>query len=188
VGLDQFVTAHEGTTAPAPVGLTASATCVNADMIPTSENIPQIAAATLCLINQQRALHREGALRDNADLDAAAAGHSQDMVAGDYFDHVSPTGQTPLNRILASGYVPHGDMYELGENIDLGTYNLATPAAIVADWMNSPPHRANILNSDFVDSGIGVVAQAPAQYAGAQPGATYTQDFGVLESSNGSMS
>ena len=110
------------------------------------------------------------------------------MVSADYFDHVSPTGETPLDRIRASGYLRRGDAYELGENIDLGTLNLATPAAVVADWMNSPDHRANILNSDFVDSGIGVVAQAPAQYAGAQDGATYTQDFGALEAPDGAVS
>jgi uncharacterized protein YkwD len=162
--------------------------CVNSDLIPTSANIPQIDAATLCLINQQRALHGESPLRDNADLDNSATQHSQDMVTADYFDHTSPTGDTVLDRIRASGYLISGDVYELGENIDLGTYQLATPAAIVSDWMNSPDHRANILNSDFVDSGIGVVAQAPAQYAGAQPGATYTQDFGAREAPNGSIS
>jgi uncharacterized protein YkwD len=187
-GLDSFVSARAGVTARSPVGVTASVPCVNADLIPTSGNIPQIDAATLCLINQQRALHGESALRDSARLDSAATQHSQDMVTADYFDHISPTGNTPLDRIRASGYVVSGDVYELGENIDLGTYQLATPASIVTDWMNSPDHRANILDSDFVDSGIGVVAQAPAQYAGAQPGATYTQDFGAQEAPDGAIS
>jgi uncharacterized protein YkwD len=57
---------------------------------------------------------------------------------------------------------------------------LATPAAIVASWMASPGHRANILDPDFRDSGVGVVARAPRRYANGQPGATYTQQFGAV--------
>ena len=56
---------------------------------------------------------------------------------------------------------------------------LSTPSAIVAGWMRSPEHRANILNPDFRDSGIGIVAHAPRRYSGGQRGATYTQQFGV---------
>lgn len=103
------------------------------------------------------------------------------MVSSNYFDHISPTGETPLDRIRSSGYVPSGWGYELGENIGLGTFGLATPASIVTAWMDSPEHRANILDPDFRDSGVGVVARAPAQYANGEPGATYTQDFGVVQ-------
>jgi uncharacterized protein YkwD len=116
--------------------------CANANAVPTSENIPQIAAATLCLINQQRALSHEQALKDDANLDVAATEHSLDMVASNYFDHVRPTGSSPLDRIQASGYIPRGYAYELGENIAMGTLTLGTPAATVAAWMASPPHRA----------------------------------------------
>ena len=103
------------------------------------------------------------------------------MVWANYFAHVSPTGETPLARIVASHYVSTGSSYELGENIVLGTLALATPAAAMTGWMNSPEHRANILNPLFRDSGIGVVAQAPARYSNGQGGAVYTQDFGVVQ-------
>ena len=83
------------------------------------------------------------------------------MVSENYFDHISPAGETPLARIKASTYLPRRSAYMVGENIALGTMQLATPASIVASWMKSPDHRANILNPDFRDSGIGVVAQAP---------------------------
>jgi uncharacterized protein YkwD len=162
--------------APAAVG-----PCVNAELVPTASNASQISAAALCLVNQQRALHGEGALRENAELDSAAMHHSRDMVASNYADHISPSGETPLQRVAASGYLPGGYAYELGENLAVGTLQLATPAATVTGWMNSPPHRANILDGDYVDSGIGVVAQAPAQFAGGEAGATYTQEFGVLQ-------
>jgi uncharacterized protein YkwD len=64
------------------------APCANTGLEPTTGNLAEIDAATLCLVNHQRALHHEHPLRDNADLHAAALGHSEAMVTGDYFDHV----------------------------------------------------------------------------------------------------
>jgi uncharacterized protein YkwD len=154
--------------------------CAGADWVPAMSNLAQIRAATLCLINQQRAKNGLAPLKDNGRLDSAAAQHSEDMVQNNYFDHTGPSGETFDSRIMTSGYVPGGWDYMLGENIAAGTLGLATPAAIVAAWMSSPEHRANIL-ADFRDSGIGVVAQAPAQYAGGQAGATYTEDFGAVQ-------
>jgi uncharacterized protein YkwD len=157
------------------------AACTDTNLIPTSANTARVAAATLCLVNAQRVLAGERPLSDNGKLAAAAAGHSRDMVSADYFDHNSPTGVTPLDRIRASGYLPSGHPYQFGENIAVGTLQFATPAATVSEWMKSPDHRANILGADFVASGIGVVAQAPSQYSAGDGGATYTQDFGVVQ-------
>ena len=157
-----------------------SASCDDTRLVPTRSNSARIEAATLCLVNVQRARHGERALRPNADLGRAAAAHSQDMVDRNYFDHTSPGGQTLLDRIKASTYLPPRAGYVLGENIALGTMQLATPAAIVDGWMKSPGHRANILNADFRDSGLGVVARAPQRYSQGQRGATYTQQFGAV--------
>jgi uncharacterized protein YkwD len=157
-----------------------SASCADTKLIPAAGNLDRIEAATLCLVNVQRTRHGERALRANADLDRSAARHSQDMVAENYFDHVSPAGETLLDRIKASTYLPSRSAYVVGENIALGTLQLATPAAIVASWMRSSGHRANILNADFRDSGIGVVAKAPRRYSNGQRGATYTQQFGAI--------
>ncbi len=157
--------------------------CANADLMPNPSNIAEIRAATLCLINRQRAQRGLRPLKDSGRLDIAAEQHSEDMVANNYFDHTEPTGVTFASRIMTSGYVPSGWAYMLGENIAMGTLQLATPAAIVNAWMTSPEHRANIL-ADFQESGIGVVAQAPAEYAGGQPGATYTEDFGAIQPSS----
>ena len=55
-----------------------------------------------------------------------------------------------------------------------------TPRAIVAAWMASPGHRANILDARFRDTGIGVSPHPPASLADGQAGAIYTQDFGVI--------
>ena len=160
-----------------------SASCANADLVPTPGNLAEIKAATLCLINRQRAKRGLRSLTDNRLLGGAAEQHSEDMVANNYFDHTEPSGETFGSRIMTSGYVPSGWDYMLGENIAMGTLQLATPGAIVDAWMASPEHRANIL-ADFRDSGIGVVAQAPADGTGGQPGATYTEDFGVVQASS----
>jgi uncharacterized protein YkwD len=157
-----------------------SAPCADTSLIPTLANGSRVEAATLCLINTQRQHYGRRALRPNADLARSAAAHSQDMVSANYFNHVSPTGDTPLARIKASTYLPLRSAYLVGENIALGTMQLSTAAAIVASWMKSPDHRANILNRDFRDTGVGVIAQAPNMYSVGQQGATYTQEFGVV--------
>jgi uncharacterized protein YkwD len=161
-------------------GVASASSCADTHLMPTRSNGARVEAATLCLVNVQRAGHGERALRPNADLSRSAAAHSEDMVARNYFDHTSPAGETLLDRIEASTYLPPRAGYILGENIALGTMQLATPAAIVASWMASAGHRANILNADFRDSGLGVVARAPRRYGNGQPGATYTQQFGAV--------
>ena len=159
---------------------TSNASCADTGLVPTPANSSRSEAATFCLVNVQRARHGLRALRQNADLARSSDRHSKDMVSENYFDHTSPNGETPLARIKASSYLPHHSAYLVGENIAIGTMQLATPASIVAIWMQSPDHRANILNPDFRDSGIGIVARAPSRYSGGQGGATYTQQFGVI--------
>jgi uncharacterized protein YkwD len=155
--------------------------CVGADETPNSENLASVRAATLCLINRERAAHGERALVTNAHLEAAAQGHSNNMVADDYFEHVGPNGQTPVSRIRAAGYLQNPRAgYAIGENIAWGTLWLATPRAIVSAWMNSPGHRANILNPRYRETGIGISPSAPSSMSEGQSGATYTQDFGVI--------
>jgi uncharacterized protein YkwD len=101
------------------------------------------------------------------------------MAFGDYFGHVGARGDTPLSRTRAAGYSHSSRVgYEVGENIAWGTLWLATPRAIVAAWMASPGHRANILDARFRDTAIGVSAHPPTNLAGGQAGAIYTQDFG----------
>jgi uncharacterized protein YkwD len=135
----------------------------------------------LCLVDRERTGHGESALRPDARLEQAAQAHTEDMALTDYFEHVSPTGGTLLSRVRAAGYVHGAQMgYAIGENLGFGTLWLATPRAIVAAWMASPGHRANILDASFRDTGIGVSADPPASLAQGQAGALYTQDFGVI--------
>jgi len=155
--------------------------CRHAGLRPTRKNLGLIRAATLCLVNRERALHGERPLRPNARLRRAAQAHTMSMAREDYFEHVGPRGQTPLARMRSVGYISSSRVgYEVGENIAWGTLWLATPRAIVAAWMASPGHRANILDRHYRETGIGVCAHPPTALAHGQPGAIYTQDFGVI--------
>ena len=140
-----------------------------------------VRTATLCLINQERASHGEAPLQFNADLQQSAQAHTESMAFGDYFEHDGPGGDTPLSRMVACGYIPSSQVgYEIGENIGWGTLYLGTPRAIVAAWMASPGHRANILDAHFHDTAIGVSPHVPSSLSQGQPGGIYTQDFGVI--------
>jgi uncharacterized protein YkwD len=155
--------------------------CQNASLRPTAQNLGLIRAATMCLVNRERRAAGERPLRPNARLRRAAQTHTRSMAFGDYFEHVGPGGTTPLARLRAVGYISSSRVgYEVGENIAWGTRSLATPRAIVAAWMASPAHRANILDRRYRETGIGVSPHPPASLSDGQPGAIYTQDFGVI--------
>jgi|SRR5580692_8103751 uncharacterized protein YkwD len=156
-------------------------TCANAGLMPTTANLKLIRAATLCLVNRERTLRGERPLRPNARLRRAAQAHSRSMAFDDYFEHIGPRGQTPLARMRAVGYISSSRVgFEVGENIAWGTLSLATPHAIVASWMASPGHRANILDPHYRETGIGVSPHPLSSRARGQAGAIYTQDFGVI--------
>ena len=169
--------------ASAPAAVASTAPCANVDLTPTSNNLAAVQSATLCLVNQVRGEHGLPALSENSDLQQAALGHNNDMVARDYFEHTDPSGGTPLSRIEATGYIANNNIsYLVGENIAWGTLSLSTPAAIVNAWVNSPDHLANILDATYTDTGLAVNPQAPASLAQGQQGAIYTEDFGGIDS------
>jgi uncharacterized protein YkwD len=153
---------------PAP----ALAACDHGDAAATS---PEGRVATLCLINAERTERGLGALTVSAPLGAAAQDYAKDMVTRGFFDHVSPGGGTMMDRIKAAGWVPSGT-WTAGENIAWGSGSLATPVSIVAGWMASPGHRANILNAGYGQIGLGIADGAP-QSGVSGPAATYVTDF-----------
>jgi uncharacterized protein YkwD len=135
----------------------------------------------LCLVNRERAAHSENPLKLNEDLNNAAQGHSESMASAGYFEHASRDGASFVSRLRASGYLRgNNPAYNVGENIAWGSLQDATPASIVAAWMASPGHRANILNPEFRDIGIGISSHLPASFGLGQSGAMYTEDFGVV--------
>jgi uncharacterized protein YkwD len=155
--------------------------CQYTDLMPEPGNLEEIHSAVLCLVNKKRAESGETPLRLSGQLERAAEGHGREMISEDYFGHVSPSGETPVDRIRTTGYIPGGLVgYVIGENLAWGTLGLATPRAIVEAWIASPGHLANILEGSYRQTGIGVAPNAPAALDGGEPGATYVQDFGVI--------
>lgn len=160
-------------------GVAASGACGDGDLVPSPANLDRVRAATLCLVNQQRTGHGLAPLGESAGLDAAAQRHSDDMVSGNYFAHVGPTGVGLLDQVVAAGYAVVGRVLDVGENIAAADGSLASPAATVAGWMDSPEHRANILDPGYGDTGIGIAAAAPGLLGTGGRGATYTECFGA---------
>lgn len=155
--------------------------CQNTQLTPEPANLPLVRAAVLCLINTERAQNGKGPLTTNARLERAAESHGKEMIAGNYFEHVAPSGLTPVERIRSTGYIPSSeDGYVLGENLAWGTLSLSTPQAIVNAWIASPEHLANILEGKYRDTGIDVEAAVPSSLSEGVAGATYTQEFGVI--------
>ena len=149
--------------------------CPGADARPAADNLPQIAQTTLCLLNAQRAANGLRAVSEQALLTKASSDYSALMVSKQFFAHVSPDGSELTDRLSAVGYLGHPGSWIVGENIAWGESYLASPGEIVKAWMNSPPHRANILSGDYEDIGLGIAVGTPAS---SNPGATYTTDFG----------
>lgn len=156
----------------------AASRCANVRTTP-AENAVAAHDATLCLLNRERAAHGLGPLRANDALTRAARGHSSNMVSRRFFDHTAPGNVTFVERIKRARYAPRGG-WAVGENLAWGSGSLAQPLSIVASWMRSPGHRANILNGRFRAIGIGIARGIPisASAAVARSGATYTTDFG----------
>jgi uncharacterized protein YkwD len=154
--------------------------CAGADVAPSSTNVATARAATLCLLNEQRKAHGLGRLRAHRMLQNAAQNYAGQMVKGRFFDHVSPTGSTLEQRIRQNTrYLAGALRYEIGENIAWGQGVLAQPRAIVAAWMASPGHRANILRAAFREIGIGIAPGAPIAGLSGDPAVTYTNEFGT---------
>lgn len=143
--------------------------------MPTAGNVVEVRAATLCLLNQQRAAAGLGALVRNETLESSAQPTAQDMVNRHYFAHVPPEGTSLQDKLAA--FVRGTSRWIIGENLAWGEGGLATPANTMVAWMNSPGHRANILNGEFAESGVGVVPGTPTGSAGA----TYANHFGTRE-------
>jgi len=100
------------------------------------------------LVNVERARNGLGPLKNNWEVARVARIKSQDMANKNYFSHTSPTYGSPFNMMEDFGI----RFSAAGENIAKGQ---RTPEEVVRGWMNSPGHRANILNRSFTEIGVG---------------------------------
>ncbi len=111
--------------------------------------------------NTQRQTNGETALHINSELTTAAQNKANDMAARDYWSHNTPDGKTPWTFITAAGY----NYSVAGENL---AYGFDTAAYTIDGWMNSPEHRANILNVSYKDVGFGIVNIPDYQSSGPE--------------------
>ena len=123
-------------------------------------------AAIVQRINVVRSTHRLAPLDVDVKLTRAARSHSQMMLEQDVFTH----GAFDV-RLRSFGV----RFPLIAENLAWGSGPLGSPHAIVSAWMNSPPHRANLLHPRFRMIGIGTPVGNFAGYNGA---AVVTADFG----------
>jgi uncharacterized protein YkwD len=127
------------------------------------------------LVNAERVKHGLKPLKYSEKLSEIARGHSKDMAEKDYFSHIDTDGLDPSQRAERAGYniikkKKAGYRKGVGENIheswkEKEENGVVTPVLpgieeaakkAVDDWMNSPGHRANILNPDYTLAGTGV--------------------------------
>ena len=118
------------------------------------------------LTNQLRQQHGCSPLTISPQLTAAARGHSQDMADHNFVSHTGSDGSSPWDRMQRAGY----DYTQAAENVAAG---YATAEAVVAGWYNSLAHRANMLNCDLREIGVGYAYNSNSDYD-----FYWTQDFG----------
>jgi uncharacterized protein YkwD len=158
----------EVTTANATPEATASHAQPTVTTKPLSDSvISDMEAEILRLTNIERAAAGLSPFSSDTKLREIAALHSEDMLTNEYFEHEDPAGCSSPCRATNAGY----RWRAIGENIYMMSgYSLnATKMAaqVVAGWMDSPGHRANILGTSFVESGVGVAIEGKDVYVTA---------------------
>jgi uncharacterized protein YkwD len=144
---------------------------------PTARNA--LEAGVLVQINTVRRQHGLTPLRLNLRLRAAADAHSSAMAAGGFFTHESADGRAFWKRV--AHFYPQGSRryWSVGENLLWSTPDV-DPAGAVRLWMNSPPHRQNLLTSRWREVGLSAVhVDAGEGVFGGSPVTVLTADFGV---------
>ncbi len=102
------------------------------------------------MTNRERVKNKLPALHYNATLSKSATSKAQDMFANNYWAHYSPQGKTPWDFFKDQNY-----QYSVaGENLAKDFYDTES---MMKAWMNSPTHKANIINTKYKEIGIGVV-------------------------------
>lgn len=108
------------------------------------------ASELITLTNIQRSRSGLQPLAYNGRLASSAYAKAQDMLAKGYWAHTSPDGLSPWTFVSAAGYA----YVTVGENL---ARDFSTDAGVMAGWMGSAGHRANILKPEYRDIGVAVV-------------------------------
>lgn len=135
-------------------------------------------AEFLRLHNEERAEYGAPALCAHPQLEAAAQGHAEDMLKRSFYEHVTPDGVDPGQRISRAGY----PFATYGENNRVWGDFTGEPGRkelreAVQSWMDSPGHRENLLNPAFREVGFGITTGRYAPERGTTT--MYVADFGT---------
>ncbi len=141
------------TTPAQPAQTTPAAPATPAPAQTTPATLGSYEQQVVDLVNKERAAAGLPALKVNTKLAAVAEKKAEDLRDNNYFDHQSPTYGSPFDMMKQFGI----SYTAAGENIAKGQ---KTPAEVMNGWMNSPGHRANILNSSYTEIGVGYVTDS----------------------------
>ena len=145
---------------------------------PTQLELNQARRSVVCLLNKKRNRAGLPALRRDGRLEAAAQRHNERMDGTGCFAHECPGEGSLADRLEGVNYLIGGLLrWALGENVGWGEGSQGTPRSMVAAWMNSSGHRANILSRHFREVGVGFSPGTPSN--GNANGGIYTTDFGL---------
>ena len=135
-------------------------------------------SAIRCYLNRERGKRGMSNLGRDRRLQKASQKHTNFMLYKNCFSHQCPGEGSLESRLRSVNYLLGGLLrWTYGENIAYGGGSYGTPKAIVKAWMNSPGHRANILNPAFRDVGVGFASGTPGKPKAS--GGIYTTDFGM---------
>ncbi len=138
---------------PAPTTPAPTTPAKPAPATPASGTLNAYEQQVVDLVNKERAAAGLSALKVNATLANVAETKAADLRDENYFDHQSPKYGSPFDMMHQFGIT----YTSAGENIAKGQ---RTPDEVMNGWMNSPGHRANILNSSYTEIGVGYVTDS----------------------------
>jgi len=121
--------------------------------VPSSTQANTLEAQVVVLVNKERTKVGLAPLKANWELSRVARYKSQDMIDKNYFSHTSPTYGSPFDMMKNFGI----SYMSAGENI---AYGQPTPTSVMTGWMNSAGHKANILNKNYTEIGVGVATKS----------------------------
>jgi uncharacterized protein YkwD len=121
---------------------------IDAGVLPSDYSLTR--TGIIAQTNSERSKNAKTKLTENKALDRSAQVKAEDMLKRQYFAHEAPDGRTVSDLVDDQGYA----YLKIGENLALG--NFASDADVVTAWMNSPGHRANILDGQYTEIGVGV--------------------------------
>lgn len=139
--------------------------CVTGLSAATKMTVAEFEQEIFRLTNEQRAKYGLAALQPEAGLAELARRHGRNMAANDFFEHKDPQGLEVGGR--KKKYYSELMTHSIGENLAFFEHSLKrfSPSKVVNGWMNSPGHRANILEPGYTHLGVAVIVTGNKLYA-----------------------